>query len=63
MNDNDCDNAKNDPIYINNEETPETAVFDGTTSSPAPGDVGAAAASSVPDANGEGWPITWGLNL
>ena len=52
MNDNDCDNAKNDPIYINNEETQETAVFDSTTPYPTPGNVRAAAAStSVPDAN------------
>ena len=47
MNDNDCDNAKNEPIYLNNEATPKTAVFDGTTTSPAPGAVRAAAASTI----------------
>ena len=35
------------PYTSTNEATPETAVVDGATTSPAPGDVGAAAASTI----------------
>ena len=48
MNNNACDDSTNQPVSLNNEDTPDAAVFAGTSSTPT---VVGAASDIVPDAH------------